>query len=133
MTSANLALAYDLWHEGLSASEIGRRVGCNKNSLLSYAHRRGWPPRPSPLGRRKRDLLPSSAPQKPAAVAKKRDIREACRPLALAVPTASFGNCQWPTTPGRPWGFCGCPTVRGPWCADHLRAAYVHRSALVAA
>jgi hypothetical protein len=38
-----------LWDEGISAGEIGRRLGCGKNSLISLARRREWPHRPSPI------------------------------------------------------------------------------------
>jgi hypothetical protein len=123
MTAENLALARRLWDEGVAASAIGRRLDIGKNAVLSYAHRHGWPPRPSPIGRRKVEV-PRAAPKpKPAR-------RETCQPEPLAVPTPVFTRCQWPISSGRPWRFCDKPAERGAWCADHLRAAYVHRSAL---
>jgi hypothetical protein len=128
MTAENLALARSLWDEGVSATAIGRRLDVGKNAILSYAHRRGWPPRPSPLGRRKGDG-PKPAPKPKVESAR----REACKPEPLAVPTASFGSCQWPLSICRPWQFCGAPAVKGAWCAEHHAVAYMARPRLVAA
>ena len=41
----------DLWSEGLSTSEIGRKLGVTKNAVVGKAHRLGLPPRPSPIKR----------------------------------------------------------------------------------
>lgn len=38
-----------LWQEGLSASEIGKRMGVSKNSIVGKAHRLNLPSRPSPI------------------------------------------------------------------------------------
>jgi hypothetical protein len=40
-----------LWIEGLSASEIGRRLEVSKNAVIGKAHRLGLPSRPSPIKR----------------------------------------------------------------------------------
>ena len=41
----------ELWGEGLSTSEIGRKLGVTKNAVVGKAHRLGLPPRPSPIKR----------------------------------------------------------------------------------
>jgi GcrA cell cycle regulator len=41
----------ELWAEGLSTSEIGRRLGVSKNAVVGKAHRLELPPRPSPIRR----------------------------------------------------------------------------------
>lgn len=38
-----------LWAEGLSGAEIGRRLGISKNAVTGRVHRLGLPARPSPL------------------------------------------------------------------------------------
>lgn len=38
-----------LWQQGLSASEIGKRLGVSKNSIVGKAHRLNLPSRPSPI------------------------------------------------------------------------------------
>lgn len=42
------------WHDGLSASEIGRHLGVTKNVIIGVAHRNDFPERPSPIIKRKR-------------------------------------------------------------------------------
>lgn len=41
----------ELWDEGHSAAEIGRRIGMSKNAVVSKAHRLDLPERPSPIKR----------------------------------------------------------------------------------
>lgn len=38
-----------LWQAGLSASEIGKRLGISKNAVVGKAHRLNLPSRPSPI------------------------------------------------------------------------------------
>lgn len=40
-----------LWAEGLSASEIGKRMRCSKNAIIGARNRLGLPPRTSPIQR----------------------------------------------------------------------------------
>ncbi|MHB1310517.1 MAG: GcrA family cell cycle regulator [Gemmatimonadaceae bacterium] len=40
-----------LWDTGLTATQIGCRLGLSKNAVIGRAHRLHLPPRPSPLGR----------------------------------------------------------------------------------
>jgi GcrA cell cycle regulator len=47
----------ELWTEGLSTAEIGRRLGVSKNAVVGKAHRLDLPARPSPI-RREGDSLP---------------------------------------------------------------------------
>lgn len=48
----------ELWSEGHSTAEIGRRLGVSKNAVVGKAHRLDLPARPSPI-RRELDHLPS--------------------------------------------------------------------------
>jgi GcrA cell cycle regulator len=41
----------DLWAEGHSTAEIGRRLGVSKNAIVGKAHRLDLPARPSPIRR----------------------------------------------------------------------------------
>ena len=138
MTARNIALARTLWDEGVLTTEIGRRVGTTKHGIVGYAHRNGWPPRPSPLGRRKGEVrapVPRS-PEKPhhrgAPTPRKRpqnapqELRVTCRPQPLAVPTAAFGGCQFiEGDDHKTWKMCGCETVPGTaWCPAHKAICY---------
>lgn len=65
-----IAQLKDLWAEGLSTAEIGRRLSITKNAVVGKAHRLGLPPRPSPI--RRNGSKPKTAADKteqPAAAA----------------------------------------------------------------
>ena len=46
-----IARLRELWAEGLSTAEIGRRMSVSKNAVVGKAHRLNLPPRPSPIRR----------------------------------------------------------------------------------
>ena len=50
-TAENIAKLCKLWDEKKTTIEIARTLGCNKNQVISAAHRYGCAPRPSPLRR----------------------------------------------------------------------------------
>lgn len=51
-TDELIAQLRDLWGQGLSTAEIGRRLSITKNAVVGKAHRLGLPPRPSPIRNR---------------------------------------------------------------------------------
>ena len=137
MTERNLARGRQLWDDGVTATDIAGALGkgCTKSALLGYAHRQGWPPRPSPLGPRKGEVVPRVPPRphhRGAPTPRKRpqnapeELRMPVRPQALAVPTLSFGRCQFIEGDDRKsWKMCGCETVPGTaWCPTHKAICY---------
>ncbi|MBO1324615.1 GcrA family cell cycle regulator [Acetobacter sp. TBRC 12305] len=66
-TEEIIAQLKDLWAEGLSTAEIGRRLSITKNAVVGKAHRLGLPPRPSPI-RREGKAKPTGA-EKPEKTA----------------------------------------------------------------
>jgi len=50
-TDDTIARLRDLWADGLSTAEIGRRLGVSKNAVVGKAHRLSLPARPSPIRR----------------------------------------------------------------------------------
>ena len=100
----------ELWGEGLSTSEIGRKLGVTKNAVVGKAHRLGLPPRPSPIKR---------------ATGTKRPTRS----KVMAVKSASRGpTCMWPIGhPNEPgFRFCGKGALTGkPYCQEHYDIAYI--------
>lgn len=42
-TPAQKAKMRQLWDEGLTAAEIGERVGLSKNAVIGIGYRAGWP------------------------------------------------------------------------------------------
>lgn len=69
MSARIVARARALWDAGVSAREIALRIGdgTTKSAIVGYAHRHGWPTRPSPIGRRRGEVRDAAAraPEKP--------------------------------------------------------------------
>jgi hypothetical protein len=49
-TPASIATLRQLWDEGFTATEIGLKMGLNKNQVVGKAHREGFPQRPARNG-----------------------------------------------------------------------------------
>ncbi|MDX2101093.1 MAG: global cell cycle regulator GcrA-like protein [Alphaproteobacteria bacterium] len=89
-----------LWDSGIPTAEIGRLMGCTKNTVIGKVHRLGLTPR----------KVMAPKPQAP-------------RLLELKGPV-----CCWPIGhPGTPeFRFCGAPAAPGkPYCAEHVAVAYI--------
>ena len=137
MTERNLARGRQLWDDGVTATRIAGAIGdgCTKSALLGKARRLGWPPRPSPFGPHKGEVVPR-LPDKPHRRPQEGEVRRAspktlpapraaCDPLPLAAPTLAFGRCQWPNGERPDWRWCEAPTEGGgPYCPTHRRQAY---------
>ncbi|MCW8835412.1 MAG: GcrA family cell cycle regulator [Rhodospirillales bacterium] len=148
----------ELWGQGLSAAEIGARLGITKNAVVGKVHRLALPKRPSPIKRERpagkaapkaatkpaaKAAKPArtSAPSAPAETAKPTAARKpapVAKSPAKAVPgqvitlnSLKSGMCAWPSgDPGtEEFHFCGEKIVPGkPYCADHCAKAYVKSS-----
>lgn len=120
-----------LWTEGLSGTEIGRRLGITKSSVTGKVRRLCLPGRVSPLLR----LYPAHArppfvdPEAPAVPDERAAaaLLEARRRYFATLPVAKGTACQFPM-----WGderpthaFCDDACVTGrPYCAAHCAVAY---------
>ena len=92
-----------LWATGLSASEIGRKLGITKNAVVGKVRRLDLAMRRQPPTRKVQSKV-----------------------ITLDGLTASM--CSWPNgEPGKPdFRFCGKPTAAGkPYCVPHCEIAYV--------
>jgi len=148
-----IARLRQLWQDGHSTAEIGRRMGITKNAVVGKAHRLVLPARPSPIRRgapeghmARRSVtrratgptLPAmSAPPVPSAGP---SISDAPRPTlaprapvqlrALPMPRAAARTttCCWPIgDPGTAsFRFCDDGAMTGkPYCVQHAALAYV--------
>jgi GcrA cell cycle regulator len=151
-TDETIARLRELWAEGHSTAEIGRRMGISKNAVVGKAHRLSLVARPSPI-RRDGEI----APPRPAMP--RRMTGPTLPPLAAATPVASIApmarpipvqvrpespkphvvrpvttytprpqNCCWPLgEPGtRSFRFCDAVAIAGkPYCTEHAAIAYV--------
>jgi len=148
----------DLWAEGYSTAEIGRRMHVSKNAIVGKAHRLDLPKRPNPVWKlssegprrnvppvrwRKDTLppLPEPVPVHPDPAPAEAAI-EAAHVMLVAPVTARAGQrgCLFPIGPRRPMGgFLECGDVRAisartggamPYCDAHAGVCYTtYRSA----
>ncbi|MDH5749907.1 MAG: GcrA family cell cycle regulator [Rhodospirillales bacterium] len=98
-----------LWEEGLSTSEMGRRLGVTKNAVVGKVHRLGLAKRNSPIRSKPRS--------EPAEVVKMERLGR--------------DMCSWPEgEPGTEgFHFCGRPAEASrPYCPEHCAKAYVKSS-----
>ena len=98
-TPERIAEVERLWNEGLTTSEIGRRLGISKNAVVGKVHRMGLPSRQSPIQR------------KPSKV------------VLVKGPT-----CLWPIGDPveENFHFCGKAAIESrPYCAEHCAKAYI--------
>ena len=135
------------WAEGLSASEIGGRVGKTRNAVIGKVHRLGLSgratterkptkPRRVPGSPRKRVLTPKPRRESPwrqfvkaLQEAPPAPIVEAPVPLnqRRTMTTIEADECRWPI--GDPqdadFHFCGAKKMAGiPYCECHGRRAF---------
>ena len=93
-----------LWRQGLSTAEIGRRLGLTKNAVVGKAHRLSLEPRPSPL----------KTPPRRRIIVTKHEV--------------SGPACSWPIGHPGEKGFHFCsekPMAGKPYCAAHAALAYI--------
>ena len=125
------------WEEGLPTSEIGRRLGVTKNSVVGKVHRLGLKKRQSPIRQAPTGTTGTAAPKKAKAKAKVAPKTESAPAAPKAVrPTGEVvrleeltgSMCCWPEgEPGTAdFYFCGEPSVQDkPYCEVHCARAYV--------
>jgi GcrA cell cycle regulator len=99
-TPERIAHPVQLWEEGVTTAEIGRRIGVTKNAVIGKVHRIG--------------LVPRVVKQAPPP---RRNVFDFIGPV-----------CMWPI--GHPtdtdFHFCGGRPVSGkPYCEHHAAVAYI--------
>ena len=125
-----------LWLEGLSASQISKRLGnVTRNAVIGKVHRMGLygrtyartirlkakPAREQPPTR----VQPAKVPKMIFATEPLPDPRT---PIAgaklVSILEITDNECKYPHGDG-PFQFCGCPAVPGlSYCASHARIAF---------
>lgn len=140
----NIARLQQLWAEGHSTAEIGRRLGVSKNSIISKAHRLHLQSRPSPIIRGDGPRPPKAPPRAPpktlpplvsvaVVVRHERPVPPQIKAPAEAVPVVLVSKpCCWPMWKNgkRPTHqYCEAPGIPGrPYCRAHADKAFVRLS-----
>lgn len=114
-TPQRISTLIALWDEGISTTEIGRRLGTTKNAVVGKVHR---------LGLVKRRASNRS------------DKKVVEKPTVIGMERLGAGMCSWPEGDPRKYNlsFCGQKTVPDkPYCAAHCARAYVKNTKKAAA
>jgi GcrA cell cycle regulator len=136
-TDARIAELKELWFEGFSASECGKKLGVSRNSVIGKIHRLGLTD-----SDRKRRVTSMRNPRTAAAQLLKTEqevSNEATRgcqaeispktvrfspmaPFTLSLLELKPGQCRWPEGDRAPYRFCGAEQVFGSsYCEEHRR------------
>ena len=75
-----------MWAQGLTTGEIGKRLGVSKNSIVGKVHRLGLSGRPSPIKKKDEGKEKAAAPAKSAQTASKpaQKVKPAAAPAIAA-------------------------------------------------
>jgi len=131
----------------LSQAQVGAALGVNKNVIAGIIHRRNLrPAKPhvvvtvKPAKPRPKRAAAPVQPRAPTRLAiQRRAADEAARvakPIRVCLDTMPGDGCQFPTSEN-PWRVCDDPRVPAtpaatrlsPYCALHVRRAYLKRAA----
>lgn len=132
-SSERVSTLRQLWADGLSASQIAKKLGgVTRNAVIGKAHRMGLPRRIQPErqnGRRERAARVRAIVRIPASIVRplRREVLATELALIRALPALGGGGCKFiPGDPAIDPRNCGRATaVGGVWCAQHARLVYV--------
>jgi len=113
-TDEKVATLKQLWTEGLTTGEIGKRLGVSKNAVVGKAHRLELESRPSPIKRKEATKV----------VEKVKEVESG----KMSITDLTLTTCRWPI--GDPkdddFHFCGKKIPVGrTYCPEHAHVAYV--------
>lgn len=142
-TEERTNLAVTLWNDGLSASQIAKRLGgVSRNAVIGKVHRLGLSARAAPSRPAAKALKTVKATKPPKHDhanalyfgSGKRQAPKAAEPIierweragGATILTLANHMCKWPI--GDPssaaFTFCGGRRETGPYCHQHAQVAY---------
>ena len=133
-TDEKTAKLRTLWAQGISATQIGKRLGISKNSVVGRAHRIGLPGRPSPIkqGGKHADRREDYIRRKCSQVAVQGIVTAPATQDTPEQPKPSRARsepCSWVEGKAGAWRYCDEPSEPGRvYCDDHCAVAYVKRA-----
>ena len=117
------------WEAGMSASLIGKAMGCSKGSIVGKAARIGLTPRPCPIGVRKTVPVTPTRGFVPGVRVYPPLVKKVARPAPVAPPviaaprhyTVAPRLCHWVTDDTRRHQtYCDAPCIgRASFCPEH--------------
>ena len=115
----------ELWEAGLSGSDIGRELGCTRNTVLGHVHRLGLMTRVEPRRIPKpKTFRLNVGPKKPPYI----PPPPPCAPdsLNLDMESLTSKTCRWPEGDAQSGiTFCGVlPRENSPYCPFHTKSAW---------
>jgi GcrA cell cycle regulator len=115
----------ELWYEGHSTAEIGRRMNRSYNSVVGKAKRLNLPGRPSPI----RTAAEGDPVPPPVARMPRPTVERVAKAPPQAIPKASSldRQCTWLEGVQKPWTRCEneVPALGKSYCTDHHRHVWV--------
>jgi GcrA cell cycle regulator len=120
----NAALAVERWRAGDSAAQIGKRLGCTRNSVLGKVHRLGMATRAKPSApavRKPKPTVQWKAKATPPRPPRAYPVILPEGPGTATILTLEAFMCKWPMSgDGEAITFCGAGRAgSGPYCARH--------------
>lgn len=131
-----------MWKEGLTTTEIAKRLGVSKNSIVGKVHRLNLKARPSPIKKKEETVVAETTGTKeentkqatksikkinisPISVSTEKVKKESS---CLKLTELDNHTCRWPIGDPRDDNFCFCgKAVRSgqTYCEEHSAIAYV--------
>ena len=132
----------ELWSEGHSTAEIGRRLGVSKNAVVRRARRIDLPGRPSPIrhdgvvrprvrrSNRSPDNPRPATPERPTRAADRQPVDRPPPAMPSDPPLSARSTCRWLDGERPTWIYCGAPSRLGSsWCPSHHAIVFVRPEA----
>jgi len=138
-TEGTIRTLRDEWGKGTATSEIGRRLGVSKNSIVGKAHRLDLDARPSPIRRKGAPKLPPlplrlrvrshSMPPQSSVIITTPVVPVAPQPVSTPTPERRISpSCCWPIGEPRSktFRFCDDGAITGKsYCEEHAKLAFI--------
>jgi GcrA cell cycle regulator len=138
-TEGTIRTLRDEWGKGTATSEIGRKLGVSKNSIVGKAHRLDLDARPSPIRRKGAPKLPPlplrlsvrsySLPPLSSAIITMPVVLVPPPPVSTPTPVRRISpSCCWPIGEPRSktFRFCDNGAITGKsYCEEHAKLAFI--------
>jgi GcrA cell cycle regulator len=124
-----------LWASGLTATQVGKRLGVSRGAVLGKLHRENGAVRaPLPKSQRPKRKPPTrkvvqyEPPKLSLEPIELVNLPPDESPFACSIIELTAKSCRWPLdnhpTVDVPMRYCGAPMTSGSYCSRHARIAW---------